>query len=117
MGIAKPIKNLKKKQKKNMLKLLHIPANTETVDGNQSPLHNKLLMANENTLFLVLSSKKNGGDLLCSQTPSLCFENELKNLYIREKRPNSSHKTVGPFIIGLFLEALLNLSPENLAGI
>jgi hypothetical protein len=63
--------------KKNMLKLLHILANTETVDGNQSPLHNKLWMANENNLFLVLSSKKNGGDLLCSQTPSLCFENEL----------------------------------------
>jgi hypothetical protein len=35
-------------------------------------------MANENTPFVVLSSKKNGGDLLCSQTPSLCLENEIK---------------------------------------
>jgi hypothetical protein len=42
MGIAKPIKNLKKKKKR--WKLLHIPANTPTTDGNQSPLHNKLMM-------------------------------------------------------------------------
>jgi hypothetical protein len=70
MGIAKPIKNLKKLKKKNTWKLLHIPANTPTTNGNQSPLCNKLMMANENTLFLVLSSKKNGLYLLCSQTPS-----------------------------------------------
>jgi hypothetical protein len=38
MDIAKPIKNLKK-QTKTMLKLLHVPANAGTIDGNQSPLH------------------------------------------------------------------------------
>jgi len=32
--------------------LLHIPANTPTIDGNQSSLHNKLMMENENTLWL-----------------------------------------------------------------
>jgi hypothetical protein len=35
-------------------------------------------MTNENTLSLVLGSNKNGGDLLCSQTPLLFFENELE---------------------------------------
>jgi hypothetical protein len=73
MDIAKPIKNLKK-QKKTMLKLLQILPNMEIADGNQSPLHSKLLMANENTIFLVLSSKENVGDLLCSETPSLVLK-------------------------------------------
>lgn len=65
-----------------MLKLLHVPANIETVDGNQSPLQINYWWGNENTLFLVLSSKKNDGELLCSQTPSLCFENDQKKLKI-----------------------------------
>lgn len=39
-----------------MLKLSHIPANMEMVDGNQSPLHNKQSMVNENTLCPLLSS-------------------------------------------------------------
>jgi hypothetical protein len=70
------------KQKK-MLKLLHILANIETVDGNQSALHNKLLMANKSIIFLVLSSKKNGVDLLCSQTPSRVLKLNYEKWKIR----------------------------------
>jgi hypothetical protein len=56
MDIAKHVKKKKKNQTKTMSKLLHILANMETADGNQSRLHNKLFMENEKTLFLVLSS-------------------------------------------------------------
>jgi hypothetical protein len=75
MGIVKLIKNLKILKK--IWKLLQILANIETVDGNQSPLHNKLSMAYENIIFMVLSSKKNGGFLFWSQTPLVCLENEI----------------------------------------
>jgi hypothetical protein len=46
-------KTYRKSQKtENMWKLLQILANTKTTNGNQSPLHNKLLMANKkNSLF------------------------------------------------------------------
>jgi hypothetical protein len=61
-----------------MWKLLHITANTPTIDGNQSPLCNKLVMANENTLFLVLGSKKNSLYLLCSQTLHFVLKMTIK---------------------------------------
>lgn len=61
---------IKQKTKQNMLKLSYIPANIGTTDECQSPFNNRLSMANKNTLFLILRSKKNAGDLLCSQTSS-----------------------------------------------
>jgi hypothetical protein len=56
MGNGKPIKNLKNKRKQ--WKLLPIPANAPTTEGNQSPLHNETVMENENPLLVILGSRK-----------------------------------------------------------
>jgi len=49
----------------------------ETIECNQSPLHNSSANGDENTRFPFLSSRKDGKKLLYSQSHASVFQNEI----------------------------------------
>ena len=60
--------------------MIYIPANWATTNGNQSPIHNNLVMFDANTMNLFLGSKKNDSKVLCSPNPSTSKQNDQKKV-------------------------------------